>query len=176
RLYRATAGNPLALLELVREAAGAAATPLDAPLPVSASIARAFLRRSASLSDHARRGLLLAAASDSGDLSVLARAGLRVDDLAEAERAGLVRLAGGALEFRHPLARSAVYGEAAPEERRAAHRALADALPDRDLDRRAWHLASAAAGPDDAASAALEQAALRARARSAYAVSTTAYE
>src|SRR5205814_489252 len=65
RLYRATAGNPLALLELAREAAGAAATPLDAPLPVSASIARAFLRRSASLSEHARRGLLLAATSDS---------------------------------------------------------------------------------------------------------------
>ena len=102
---------------------------------------------------------MLAAASDTGDLTVLARAGLRVDDLAEAERAGLIRLAAGRLEFRHPLARSAVYGEASPEQRRAAHRALADALPDLDADRRAWHLASAAVGPDEAASAALEQAA-----------------
>jgi hypothetical protein len=171
RLYGATAGNPLALLELAPEADEIAALPLDAPVPVSATIARSFLRRSAALSGRARRGLLLASASDNGDLTVLARAGLRVDDLAEAESVGLVRLAGGRLEFRHPLARSAVYGEAAPEARRAAHRALADALPDRDVDRRAWHLASAAAGPDDAASAALEQAAQRARARSAYSVS-----
>jgi DNA-binding CsgD family transcriptional regulator len=176
RLYRATAGNPLALIELASEAGQADPSPLDAPLPISTSVARSFLRRSATLSDHARRGLLLAAASGSGDLTVLARAGLRVDDLAEAERAGLVRLAGGQLEFRHPLARSAVYGEAAPEERRAAHRALADALPDRDVDRRAWHLASAAIGPDEAASAALEQAAQRARARSAYSVSSIAFE
>jgi DNA-binding CsgD family transcriptional regulator len=176
RLYEATAGNPLALLELAPEALRMSELPLDAPLPISTRVAQAFLRRSASLSEHARRGLLLAAASDSGDLTVLARAGLRVDDLAEAERAGLVALEGGLLEFRHPLARSAVYGEAAPEERRAAHRALAAALPDRDVDRRAWHLASAAAGPDGAASAALKQAAQRARARSAYSVSALAYE
>jgi DNA-binding CsgD family transcriptional regulator len=80
------------------------------------------------------------------------------------------------LEFRHPLARSAVYVEAAPHERRAAHRALADALPDRDADRRAWHLAAAAAGPDDQASAALEQAAQRARERTAHSVASLAFE
>ena len=119
---------------------------------------------------------MLAAASDTGDLTVLARAGLRVDDLAEAERAGLIRLVAGVLEFRHPLARSAVYGEASPEQRRAAHRALAGALPDLDADRRAWHLAAAAAGPDEAASAALEQAAQRARERTAYSVSASAFE
>jgi DNA-binding CsgD family transcriptional regulator len=176
RLYAATAGNPLALLELARDAPTLTATPLEEPLPISASIAHAFLRRSATLSAHAARGLLLAAASGTGDLTVLARAGLRVDDLAEAERAGLVRLSGGLLEFRHPLARSAVYASASPEERRAAHRALANALPDLDLDRRAWHLAAAAAGPDETASAALEQAALRARERTAYAVAAVTFE
>jgi DNA-binding CsgD family transcriptional regulator len=174
RLYDATAGNPLALLELARDAPDPG--PVDQPLPISTSIARAFLRRSASLSERARRGLLLAAAADSGDLTVLARAGLGVDDLAEAERAGLVRLSGGVLEFRHPLARSAVYAQAAPEQRRAAHRALADALPDRDVDRRAWHLAAAAAGPDAAASAALEQAATRARERTAFTVAASTFE
>lgn len=128
RLYRATAGNPLALLELASEAEALAATPLEQPVPISTSIARAFLRRSATLSGPARQGLVLAAASDTGDLAVLARAGLRVDDLEEAERAGLLRLSEGVLEFRHPLARSAVYREASPAQRRAAHRALAGAL------------------------------------------------
>jgi hypothetical protein len=87
-----------------------------------------------------------------------------------------VQLAGGAAEFRHPLARSAIYARAPAEQRRAAHRALAAALPDRDDDRRAWHLASAAVGADDAASTALEQAARRARARSAYATASAAHE
>jgi DNA-binding CsgD family transcriptional regulator len=175
-LYRASAGNPLALLEFAHEAETVAAIPLGHPVPISTSIGRAFLRRSASLSEHAQHGLVLAAASDTGDLTVLARAGLRIDDLAEAERAGLIRLVAGVLEFRHPLARSAVYGEASPEQRRAAHRALAGALPDLDADRRAWHLAAAAVGPDEAASAALEQAAQRARERTAYSVSASAFE
>jgi len=176
RLYDATAGNPLALLELAAEADELGAVPPDHPLPASARIARAFLRRSASLSQDARRALLLAATSDVGDMAVLARAGLRVDDLAEAERIGLVRVSSGLVEFRHPLLRSSVYSEAPPEERRAAHRALADALPDRDVDRRAWHLASAASGTDASASAALEQAARRARTRTAYTVASTGFE
>jgi len=82
----------------------------------------------------------------------------------------------GAVEFRHPLIRSAIYAAAPAAERRAAHRALAAVLPDADADRRAWHQAAAAVGPDERASAALEQAGGRARARSAYAVAAAAYE
>ena len=48
--------------------------------------------------------------------------------------------------------------------------------PTATIDRRAWHLATAAAGVDEQASAALEQAALRARDRSAYATAALAFE
>ncbi|MGZ4729934.1 MAG: LuxR C-terminal-related transcriptional regulator, partial [Acidimicrobiales bacterium] len=84
--------------------------------------------------------------------------------------------AGDHVEFRHPLVRSAVYAATPADRRRALHRALAGALPDAQADRRAWHLALAALGPDDAASSALEQAGQRARARSAYDVGSQAFE
>ena len=45
RLYAATAGNPLALLELAPEAARLTDLPIDAPLPIAGSVARGFLRR-----------------------------------------------------------------------------------------------------------------------------------
>jgi DNA-binding CsgD family transcriptional regulator len=177
RLYAATAGNPLALLELAPEASRLAEIPLDTPAPVVSSVAHGFVRRSDSLPEPTRRALLLAAASDAGELALLERAAPgSTGSLGAAEDAGLVVLRDGRVDFRHPLARSALYGAASADERRSAHRALAGALPDRDVDRRAWHLALAATGPDAAASSALEQAGVRARDRSAYAVAASAYE
>jgi DNA-binding CsgD family transcriptional regulator len=124
--------------------------------------------------------LVLVAAGGGGDLVMLERAaaalGLGMNALASAEGAGLITVADGAAEFRHPLIRSAVYGNADPQERREAHAALAGALPDRDVDRRAWHLAAAALGADAAASDALEQAGQRARERGAYTVAAAAFE
>jgi DNA-binding CsgD family transcriptional regulator len=179
-LYRATGGNPLALLELAPDAARLAPSPSGGPVPLSARITSAFLRRHDRLSEPARRMLVLAAASDSGDLSVLERAassaGLDAGDLAAAEAAGLVTLAEGEVTFRHPLARSAVYSDASARERREAHASLARALPDRHVDRRAWHLAAASTGPSAQASAALAEAGERACARSAYVVAASAFE
>ncbi len=180
RLYEATGGNPLAMLELALDADDEALAPAGAPIPVSARVAGAFLRRIGNLGEAAARALLLAATSDDGDLVVLGHAaaelGVELSMLERAESAGLVRLGAGLVEFRHPLARSAVYASASAGQRRDAHRALASALPDRDVDRRAWHLASAAVGADEAASAALEQAGVRGRERSSYATAAAAFE
>src|SRR4051794_5275977 len=180
RLIRTTGGNPLALLELAADGGRLAAAPAAGPVPISTSIATAFLRRFGELPDATRRVLVLAATSDTGDLTVLARAasglGLDLGDLVSAEEAGLVALDAAEVAFRHPLARAAVYADASPHERRAAHAALAGSLPDHDVDRRAWHLAAAAVGPDDRAATALEHAGRRARERSAYAVAAAAFQ
>ncbi len=180
RLHGATAGNPLALLELAPDASDMAFAPDGAPVLVSARISRAFLRRADLLDQATRQALVLSATSDAGDLPTLERAagrlGIDLSALAAAESAGLVALHPGQVEFRHPLARSAIYADASASQRREAHRALAAALPDRDIDRRAWHLAAAAAGTDETASAALEQAGARSRDRSANATATAAFE
>jgi DNA-binding CsgD family transcriptional regulator len=180
RLYETTAGNPLALIELAAEADRVAVLPGEAPIPIATSISAAFLRRFEELPEETRRLLLLIAADPSGDLAVHARAaaslGVELTALDAAVERELVSVAGGAVEFSHPLARSAVYARASPAERREVHGAFAAVLPDRDVDRRAWHLAAASVGPDSEAADALAQAGARASARSAYAAAAAAYE
>ncbi len=180
RLYRETGGNPLALVELARQAVAGAPVAAPMPLPVPASLSAAYVARAESLPEPAQRVLVLAAASDRCETDVLGRAaaalGLDLDDLAAAEDAGLVERRADRITWSHPLARSAIYGHAGPAQQRDAHRALARALPDVDLDRRAWHLALGATGVDEPASSGLEQAARRAERRSAYDVASHAYE
>ncbi|NUR71394.1 MAG: AAA family ATPase [Hamadaea sp.] len=165
-------GNPLALLELPRVGDQAA----DRPLPER--LQAAFSGQVAQLPAATRAVLLVAAAEDTGELAVvLPASGGTADDLRPAEAAGLIEIVGTKLQFKHPLVRTAVYHAAAYSDRLAAHRALADALTTSDsADRRAWHLAAAATGPDDEVAAALEDTARQARDRNGYGAAAAAYE
>jgi len=180
RLHHDTGGNPLALLELGEERARLTGLPPGAPLATGTSVAGVYLTRFRSLPPRTRDVLVLAAAIDSGEVSMIARSasilGLDISDLVPAEAAALISVRDSRVEFRHPLARSAIYGDAPADRRREVHRALAAAFPDAEADRRAWHLALASFGPDEATSSALEQAGQRARQRSAYEVSARAFE
>ncbi|WP_100499597.1 ATP-binding protein [Geodermatophilus chilensis] len=179
RLYEATGGNPLALLELSDDATALDALPPSAPLPVPASLARAFARRADRLSEPARAALLVAATGGS-DLGPIGRAcqtlGVPIEALEEAEDAGLLTLVAGGVAFRHNLVRSAVYSEAPPATRRAVHRALAEALARDDVDRSTWHLGEAALGRDEDTARMLESAASRARDRGAHAVAAATFD
>src|SRR3954451_25036212 len=171
RIVAETHGNPLALLELPR---GLTATELGGGFGLveahglAGRIEESFVRRVETLSDDTRRLLLVAAAEPVGDplllLAACERLGIAVSAVDE-ETDGLLML-GERVAFRHPLARSAVYRTATTEQRREVHRVLAEAT-DRSVhpDRRAWHLATAAAGRDESVAAALEQSAGRAQAR-----------
>jgi tetratricopeptide (TPR) repeat protein len=183
RIVVETHGNPLALLELPRgltpaQLAGGFGVP--AALPLSARIEESFTRRLARLPGDARRLLLLAAAEPLGDPALLWRAakllGIPETTARVVEPEGLLAL-GGAVTFRHPLVRSAMYGAAAPDERRDVHRALAEAT-DSEIypDRRAWHRAQAAATPDEDVAAELERSAERAQARGGFAAAAAFLE
>jgi DNA-binding CsgD family transcriptional regulator len=172
RIVAETRGNPLALLELPRgltptQLAGGFGLP--AAVPLSASIEESFTRRLANLPGDARRLLLVAAADPVGDTALVWRAAQQLgipESVAEAVEAEDLLELGARVVFRHPLVRSAVYGAAGLKERRAVHRALAEATdPDVDPDRRAWHRAQATATPDEDVAAELERSAGRAQAR-----------
>jgi DNA-binding CsgD family transcriptional regulator len=172
RIVAETRGNPLALLELPRgvsaeELAGGFGLP-DA-LPLSGRIEESFRRRLGALPAVTRRLLLVAAAEPVGDPVLVwrgaERLGIGAEAAAPAAAAGLLEF-GARVRFRHPLVRSAVYQAASMEHRRSAHRALAEVTdPEIDPDRRAWHRAHAARGPDEDVAAELEQSAGRARSR-----------
>ncbi|MEU0506585.1 AAA family ATPase [Nocardia sp. NPDC005998] len=185
RLLAEAGGNPLALQELpavlAAEATGSGHTSGPNPLPLTQRLQVAFHGQVTRLPAATRTLLLVAAAAGTDDLTTMLRAadglGARLPDLQPAADAGLVHSDGQTMRFRHPLLRSAVYQGAALTQRLTAHAALAAALTEpENADLRAWHLASAATGPDETTAAALEDTADRARRRSGYSGAVAAYE
>ncbi|MEV6979285.1 ATP-binding protein, partial [Kitasatospora sp. NPDC093806] len=184
------AGNPLALRELPSRWADP-----NEPRAFSTRLRRAVGSRTAGLSPAARALLLLAAAEqhgnqdhgsqdhggqgcgdegrggEEGDEALVRRTagrlGLGPGAWDEVLRPGLLAVGDGRTRFHAPLVAALLYEEAAPAERRAAHRALAQALPVDGAPEgaRVWHLAHACDGPDEALAAALERGARTAAAR-----------
>lgn len=179
RLYELTDGNPLAVAELAESPEALPPPPSGVPAALSAHLVDAFVRRLRPL-DETARSVLLVAVVCNGDLrltgQVCTALELDVAQLACAADAGLAQVVGGEITFRHPLLRSAVYRDSPPQRRRTVHAAVAAALPDEDVDRRAWHLAEALWAPDAEAAALLHSAGERAAERSAWAVASAAYE
>ena len=172
RIVAETRGNPLGLLELPRgmspgELAGGFGRPSAGT--ASGHIEEHYARRIRALPESTQRLMVVAAADPTGDATLLWRA---------AQRVGVTRSAAAAAEsdqlltidarvrFRHPLVRSAAYAVGTLEDRCDAHLALAEATDARaNPERRAWHLAAAATGPDEAVAAQLEETAATAQSR-----------
>ena len=181
RILAGADGNPLALtaLSALFGTGGANGAPELELLP---AVRRTALRTMRELPPNARRALLVAAASVSGDRATIADAlgelGLDAESLTTAEGAGLLAQKGDQLVFRHPVVRAAVYASAPAEERSAVHRALAAVTAGTKRDGRgAWHLAAATDAPhDESVALSLEEAARNARSRGGRAEAASAFE
>jgi DNA-binding CsgD family transcriptional regulator/tetratricopeptide (TPR) repeat protein len=182
-LVAETAGNPLALVEFGEElTAGelSGAVPLTGTLRFGGRLEELYLSRVQALPAHAQTLLLVVAADQLGDPAKVWRAAGHLGIGPEAATLPAVeRLVSwtSSVRFRHPLMRSIVYYGASSSARWRVHEALAAASdPERDPDRRAWHMSKAVPGPDEEAAAELEASAGRARGRGGWASSAAFLE
>jgi len=176
RLHRATAGNPLYALEVVR------AWPLDAleaggDFFVPATLEELLGVRIGELPARVQRVLLAVSALADPTVETLSAALPRTPIRAivrEGAAAEVVVLEGERVRFTHPLFAAAVYSAASADSVRAIHRRLSEVVD--ETEERARHLALAAEGPDETVAAALDEAAAQAAARGAPAVAAELLE
>jgi DNA-binding CsgD family transcriptional regulator len=164
-----TAGNPRAILELPSMLPQPLASVLDDPLPLAKRLEQHFAQLLDGLSPGAQDIMLLAAVLHDGSVplfwSAAEHLGLGLDEYREAEDAGLLKI-GISVALRGSLLRSAVYGVAAPEDRRRIHRALGDAAEGTaDTVRAAWHRAASSSGPNEELASALVVASVEGKRR-----------
>jgi DNA-binding CsgD family transcriptional regulator len=184
RVLAEAAGNPLALVELIR-AQGTADGPdgqlIDAPLPLTARLERAFAAQLDGLPGDTRVVLLAAALDGRASLeelvlsaSMVAGRPLGVSELDPAIAAELVSIVDRQLRFRHPLLRSAVRQAARQAQVLESYGALAEVVM--DPERRVWHQAMAIVGYDEEVADTLQRYAAAARRRGAVMVAAAALE
>ncbi len=166
-IHELVRGNPMAFLAVLGTLSAeqrSGVLPLDANLIEANVLDTALKDRIGSLPQGSLDALALLAAQDSEDsleyLSALSSIGRSPEALIAPEEKGLIRIEAGAISFAHPLMRTAIISVVGTAKMREAHATLADLLAD-DV-RAAWHLASAAAGPEERAANALEAVAQRA--------------
>ena len=169
-LVSSTGGNPLAVVERLRMA-GAGGWDQGSWLGSEGtglhhSLERTWGRLFDQLPEDARTALFVVVADqDAGGrhtVHALKSAGLSLASLGPAERLGLVASSADAIRLSHPLLRSVVLARTSLAGRVAGYRALAETA---DGYSRAWYLAAAAIGPDEAVATALVAAAGEARQR-----------
>ncbi|MFD6454813.1 LuxR C-terminal-related transcriptional regulator, partial [Nocardia sp. NPDC060220] len=136
------------------------------PMRAGQRLEQLYRRRLQALPQSCQDWILVAAAESTGDLKLVDRAAalLDIDESAgeAADDAGLAVI-DGAVRFRHPLVRAAVYRAATASAQRRAHGALARAAEASGaVDIEAWHAAAATARPDAAVAQRLVDAAERA--------------
>ena len=184
RVLAEAAGNPLALVELPRTASFSAASPerlVPAPTTLNARLEQAFAASLRDLTDECVVTLLAAALDSRASLDEIVQATTLVHGspvsrraLGPAVDAGLIEVRDGAVQYRHPLIRSAVRQAAPALQVLAMYGALATVV--HDPERRLWHQAMAAVGGDEDVAVALEMHAHASVRRGAVALAGAALE
>jgi ATP/maltotriose-dependent transcriptional regulator MalT len=182
QLVGATAGNPLALVELsqrLSEDELSGRHPVD-ELALGTTLTQTLQQSIATLPPDTVRALLAVALSDLSDpnriLSALPTLEVSAASLEAAIDAGLL-ISGHQLRFRHPLLRAAVRRQCSASAIRETHLALAAVAADHgETERAVWHRAAALVGPDEETSESLATTAEQARGRGGPAAAARAYE
>jgi len=176
RIHEAGGGSPFFALEVGRALSEHNLRPEPGvPLPIPDDVAALLGERIAALPVPTRAALFVCAALARPTMAVVeAVHSSAADDLARAERAGIIRMDGDRVGFTHPLLASAAYGGIPEGQRREIHRLLTQAVT--DPEERARHFALSTAGPDAEVAARVAEGARRAHGRGATVAAAELYE